>query len=200
MTDQASSLSLARAGLAARSGVDKVLPVLQRLVPIAKRLSLVVRIYAAMSAVAALMIVAAGLVLGPEGWGQWLVVLLVAAIQLVPFALLWVFASALDEAVALPGRIRENPDLMKGHAGEVAELVRESQARARDRRWLIGLPGDVWRAGKLLISTHKDLPEYGKAIRLISIPFLFATALAAGMALFQIFTAPIVLFLAALLA
>jgi hypothetical protein len=40
-----------------------------------------------------------------------------------------------------------------------------------------GLPRDVWQAGKLLLAAHRDLPDYGVAMRLISPPFLVAVAL-----------------------
>ncbi|MEZ5141702.1 MAG: hypothetical protein R2726_04170 [Acidimicrobiales bacterium] len=190
----------ARLGASARGGVDKVLPVLKKLVPIARRLGTVVRAYAGVAG-AAVVIIAIALVLsGPVGWGQWVAVTVLVAILAVPVVMLWIFATALDEAVALPDRIRENPELLQGHAVEVADLVRESHARSRQRRWLVGLPGDLWKAGRLLLGAHRDLPEYGHAIRLISVPYLFATALAAVAALMEVLMAPVVVLLAVVLA
>ena len=184
----------------ARDGVDKVLPVLRKVVPIAKRLGTVVRVYAALAAAATVVIVLAMVLSGPVGWVQWLAVLVLAGLLALPSVVLWTFAKALDEVVALPQRLRENPDVMKAHAGEVAELVRESHARSRHRRWLIGLPGDLWKGGKLLLQAHRDVPEYGHAIRLISVPYLIATGLAAVAALMEMFMAPVIVVLALLLA
>lgn len=184
----------------ARDGVDKVLPVLRKVVPIAKRLGTVVRVYAALAAAATVVIVLAMVLSGPVGWVQWLAVLLLGALLALPSVVLWTFAKALDEVVALPQRLRENPDVMKAHANEVADLVRESHARSRSRRWLIGLPGDLWKGGKLLLQAHRDVPEYGHAIRLISVPYLIATGLAAVAALMEMFMAPVIVVLALLLA
>ena len=190
----------ARVSGLARDGVDKVLPVLRKVVPIAKRLGTVVRVYAAMAAAATVVIVLAMVLSGPVGWAQWLAVLVLAGLLALPSVVLWTFARALDEVVALPARIRENPEVMMGHAAEVSDLVRESHARTRHRRWLIGLPSDLWKGGKLLLQAHHDLPEYGHAIRLISVPYLIATGLAALGALMEMFMAPVIVVLALLLA
>lgn len=189
-----------RLGSSARAGVDKVLPILEKLVPIARRLGTVVRVYAALAGAAVVVIGLAVVLSGPVGWAQWAAVTVLVAVLAAPVVLLWIFARALDEAVALPERIRENPELMRGHAGEVAQLVRESHARSRQGRWIVGLPGDIWKAGRLLLDAHRDLPEYGHAIRLISIPYLLLTAAAAVMALVEMFLAPVVVLLALLLA
>jgi hypothetical protein len=49
-----------------------------------------------------------------------------------------------------------------------------------------GFVRDTGRAGRLLLETHRDLPGYGSLLRLVSIPFLIAVAIAVFAAIFEI--------------
>ena len=170
------------------NGGRSVLTVLQGLVPVARRLVGAVRVLAVASAVAVGIIVLT--VLG-HGWPSLTVVVLLVVVVavLAPAPILLVlFHGALVEALELPAWLRRSPDLAKGHASELADLVVEahqtgSQAGGSSPR---GFVRDTGRAGRLLLETHRDLPGYGSMLRLMSIPFLVAVSLAVFAAFFEI--------------
>ncbi len=186
-----------------RSAVDSgrsttaLLGVLQRIVPLARRLVRGVRWLAISSAVSVAIIVVAPLIAGwPSVVGG--VALAVAALILagVP-VVLWLFYDALEEVLALPGWLRASPDIVRLHGRELTDLVTESRAAGREgRRTRRHLVGDGWRAGRLLLETHAEVPGYGAALRLVSVPFLVAVALAVVGALVEISLAPVVVLVA----
>ena len=86
------------------------------------------------------------------------------------------------------------------HGAELAQLVGEAAAHSRDR--LSSVPRDIYKSGRLLMKASGDLPEYGRMVRLINLPFLFvvlvsflAGFLLIGFALLLIVTTPVVLLL-----
>lgn len=177
---------LARRG---RGGIDAALRALANLLPIARRVEVVARALAIVSAGSVAFIGLALLVRGfPANWLLWFATAMVVILLATPPFILWLFASALREALLLPERLREDPDLVKAHASEISELVRQSAGRGRHQRgrWVRGLPRDLWQAGKLLLAAHRDLPDYGAAMRLISPPFLVAVALSVPGALVEV--------------
>ena len=58
---------------------------------------------------------------------------------------------------------------------------------------LTSLPADLWRSGRLLLAARADLPGYGAALTLVSVPFLLASLAAASVGLVLIVSAPAVL-------
>ena len=60
---------------------------------------------------------------------------------------------------------------MRNHGVELAQIAAETAAHTRGR--LTSVPGDIFRSGRLLMKAHGDLPEYGRLVRLINVPFLF---------------------------
>jgi len=169
----------------ALAGGRSVLVVLQRLVPLAKRLVGAVRVLAVASAVAIAVIVITGLSHGlPSAPGAVLLLVVVAVLVPAP-VLLWLFHGALREVLALPEWMRRSPDLAKGHASELADLVAESR-RSAPVEGRHGFIRDSGKAGRLLLETHRDLPGYGSLLRLISVPFLIAVALAVFAGFFEI--------------
>jgi hypothetical protein len=167
--------------------------VLGRLVPLARRLSRLVGIYVVLVGVAAFTIVAVLL------WRFWpgsladvVAHVILAALLFGPVVVLWLFHSALSEVLQIPQRLVAMPDVARDHGGELAALVRESQAR-RGRVRITALPGDLWRSGRLLLAAHDDLPGYGAVLALVSVPFLLASLASAVAGLVLIVLAPAVL-------
>jgi hypothetical protein len=183
---------VARAGAAARRRLDQGVEVLGRLVPIALRVSRIVGIYVVLVGLAASTIVVTLLVrFWPGSLFEVLAHVALAALFLAPVAMLWLFHRALAEAMHIPERLGAMPDVAREHGSELAGLVREAQV-GRGRLRLGSLPRDLWRAGRLLLAAHDDLPGYGAVLTLVSVPFLLASLAAAGIGLAQILLAPAV--------
>jgi hypothetical protein len=168
----------------ARQGGQALIGVLQRLVPLARRLVVGVRMLAI--AAAASIVVVAGVVLahGRPGAVDGTALVLLVALMVPAPVVLWIFHGALREVLALPEWLQRSPDLARGHASELAGLVAES--RRRDGRRRGGFVGDSVRAGRLLLQAHDDLPGYGAALKLVSPVFLIAVAIATIAAAAQI--------------
>jgi len=124
--------------------------------------------------------------------GLLIALLIIVGLVLAPVAVLWLFHSALAEVVRIPDRLVAVPDVAREHGTELARLVRQSHV-GRGRLNLWSLPADLWRAGRLLLAAHDDLPGYGAALTLVSVPFLLAALAAAALGLLEIALAPALL-------
>jgi hypothetical protein len=182
-----------RSAVVARRRLDQGIEVLGRLVPLARRISRAVGVYVALVAAASATIVTVLL------WRFWpgspaevVAHLVIAAVVFAPVAMLWLFQRALAEVVQIPERLAAVPDVARDHGGELARLVRDAQVR-RGRFRLTSLHADLWRAGRLLLAAHDDLPGYGAVLTLVSVPFLLASLAAACVGLVLVLTAPAVL-------
>jgi hypothetical protein len=165
-------------------GGRSVITVLQRLVPLAGRLVGAVRVLAVASAVAVVVIVATVLGHGVPSLPVAVLLVVVVAVLAPAPVVLWLFHGALREALALPEWLRRSPEVAKGHASKLADLVAESRRGAgREGR---GFFRDTTKAGRLLLETHRDLPGYGSLLRLVSIPFLIAVGIAVFAAIFEV--------------
>ncbi len=185
-----------RAAALTRRRVDDALVVLSRLVPLARRISRAVLAYAVLVGIAAVAIVVTAV------WTSWplsatdgVVVLVLAAVLGAPAVVLFLFQRALDEVVRIPSQLGAMPDVARTHGTELAALLRDAQAR-RGRVRLVALPGDLWRAGRLLLAAHDDLPGYGAVLALMSVPFLLVALLAAVVGAFELMLAPVVVLVA----
>jgi hypothetical protein len=175
---------------AARRRLDQGLAVLGRLLPIARRTSRLVGTYTALVGIAAATIVVTLLVRFPPGsLAELLAYLVLAAVVASPTVVLWLFHRALAGTVRIPARLASMPEVAREHGTELAGLLAEAQRR-RGRIRLASLPGDLWRAGRLLLAAHDDLPDYGAALSLISVPFLAGSLVAAIAGFWQIVLAP----------
>jgi hypothetical protein len=177
--------------------VSGLLAVLSRLVPLAGRMVRWVRGLALASAAAVAVIVLSAFVGGLPSVTVWTVVVLAAVVLgLVP-VVLWLFADALADVLALPGWLRASPRIVRDHGAELADLMRQARPDGSGARWgRVHTVRDGWRAGRLLLEAHDEVPGYGAALRLISVPFLVAVALAALGAVAEIVLAPSVLVVA----
>ncbi len=177
---------------AARRRLDRGLDVLGRLVPLACRLSRLVGSYVAVVAAAVATIVTTlAWRFWPESLDQVLVHGVLACLLAVPVVVLWLFHRALAEVVQIPSRLAAAPSVARDRAGELAVLVREAQLRRGGLR-LSALPRDLWRAGRLLLAAHDELPGYGAVLTIVSVPFLLAALAAAVAGLVEIVLAPAV--------
>lgn len=174
--------------------VSGLLTVLAGLVPVARRLVRGVRWLTLASAVAVAVIVASPLLAGwPSVWGWAGLAAALVALVWAP-VVLWVFADALGEVLALPGWLRASPSIVRDHGAELADLAAQARSdRAAGQRRRVHTVRDGWRAGRLLLEAHAEVPGYGAALKLISVPFLVLVVLAALAAVAEIVVAPAVL-------
>jgi hypothetical protein len=181
-----------RTAVATRRRVDQGVEVLRRLVPLSLKLSRAVGAYVVLVGVAAAVIVLTLLWrFWPGSWADALGFLVLAALLAGPVAVLWLFHRVLREVVLIPASLNAMPDVARDHGAELASLVRAAQARRGGMR-LATLPGDLWRAGRLLLAAHDDLPGYGAVLKLVSVPFLLMSLAAALAGLAIVFLAPAV--------
>ena len=168
-----------RAARRARDGGESLLRVLQRLVPLARYLVGAVRLLIVASIASIVIVAAVVLAHGVPSMSTAVLLVLVLALLVPAPVILWMFHGALREALALPEWLRSSPDVVKGHASELADLVVEA------RRPSSGAQGhlfrDSFRAGRLLLEAHDDLPGYGALLRLVS-PFFLVLVLVASVA------------------
>jgi hypothetical protein len=192
VSEARSTSRITGAARAARSGYDRAIDLLERLVPIASRLERVMRVFGYLVVVSALVIVATLLAVDMPGtvwtWGLLVVVLLVL---LVAPAIILLFASMLREALRLPGQFRALPDVAPARARELTSLARE--ARDWRRREQVGsVPRDTWRAGRLLNALRKELPGVSVLLSIARVPFMILVAIAMLVGLTELFLAPMV--------
>ena len=167
------SAATARAGQAG-AAITAVLP---KLIPLARRLVSFVRLVVWASIVSAIVILLSVLSLDvPRTATPWLALLVVGAILVTPAIVLGMFRGALEEVLELPEWLRSSPDLVRQHGGELAGLVRQANGDTPGQGRAGGF--GVFRAGRLLLQAHKDLPQYGGLLKLMSVPFLFAVFVA----------------------
>jgi hypothetical protein len=101
------------------------------------------------------------LALYDEGW-----MVSVAALAAIPAVVLFLFSTALTEAVALPGRLRDAP-------ADAAELRASLAQLSRARRG--GLFRPLWRTGRAAAGARELVTPWAPLLPLVSLPFLAAT-------------------------
>jgi hypothetical protein len=183
----------------ARDGYERAIDVLERLVPLARAIRGGVLAYAVLVGLAGLVI--AGVILwadAPSTAWTWLAFVVLVGFLLAPSAVLVSFALVLGESLKLPDKLRRLPDVAPQRANELAELVAEARLRERTLS-LRSLPGDSWRAGRLLISLRDDVPWAGALLHLARIPYLILVAAAFAVGFVQVLLAPVFVFYALLI-
>jgi hypothetical protein len=180
-----SSGSGARLTAGAARGYGRAVELLDRLVPLAHRIHRTVLWFAVLVAACAAAVSVTFLVLDVPGtwwtWGLWLVLAVVLAL---PPTVLFLFARMLREALALPAKLRSLPEVGPAHAAELSRLASEAARREPGTR-LRSLPRDGWRAARLLLRAHDDVPYAGALLSIVRVPFLIAVgaAFVAGLAI-----------------
>jgi hypothetical protein len=197
VADGSPAAASARAGLA-RTGTA-ALAVLDRVVPIAARIVGVLNVYSWVvigASVVILVITAA--VTRPVTVGSVIPYLILVVALAIPGLSLRLFHSAMVEVLQMPDWLKTSPDLMRAHGGELAQLAGQAAVRSRER--LTSLPRDIFRSGRILMKAHGELPDYGRMIRLINLPFLFVVLVSflvgfmiVALAFFMIVSLPVVI-------
>jgi hypothetical protein len=158
--------------------LDRLVDVLNRIVPVAAAIRRATLRVALVGAVAGAVIVYAALRDGaPEATRGWLAAVVVVALAAAPSLVLGAFWLLLRELVELPERIRRMPGEGRAHAEELGRLARE--ARHPRQGGVRRLPVLIWRTLRLSSSSRELLTPYAPLLPLLSIPFLAAVAFAA---------------------
>ena len=113
-----------------------------------------------------------------------LLVVVVALLVPAP-VVLWMFHGALREALELPEWLRRSPEVAKGHASELADLVAESRRTGptEGRRGFVARH----RPGRAAAARDpRDLPGYGSLLRLVSSRSSSPVAIAVFAAIFEV--------------
>lgn len=182
---------LDRARSTSRAAADRAVAVLDRLIPLARRLGRVVRLFGILVALAAATIAVVLLWgLRPSDPAGWIGFIAVGAVLAAPPVVLLVFASVLRDVLELPAKLRETPEIGRLEAGELTTLAREAASRRVPHESPRAFPLDLWRAGKLMISARGELIGWGVVMRLASLPFLVAVWFAFMLGLFELVAAP----------
>jgi hypothetical protein len=181
----------------ASPALERVVEVLNRIIPVAATIRRATLRVALVGAVAGGLIVYAALREGvPEATRGWLAAVVVIALAAGPPLVLGTFWLLLSEVVELPDRIRRMPGETRAHAEELGRLARE--ARGPRRRRARRVPGLVWRTLRLTGSSRELLTPYAPLLPLLSVPFLTAVAFAALGVVVEVAIALLVLFVLAL--
>ena len=78
---------------------------------------------------------------------------------------------------------------------ELASLAREAGSRPQHER-VGSIPGDSWRAGRLLNALRKEVPGVSVLLSIARVPFMIMVGVAILVGAFQIAMTPLVVFVA----
>lgn len=177
----------------ARRGWDRAVALLERLVPLTRAVYGAVVVFTILVAASGLVMALAVLLADPPGtWWTGLGWLAVTAALLGPAAVLFVFSRMLREVLGLPAKLRALPEVGPAHAADLARLAGEAASRPKGTR-LRSLPRDTWRAARLALRAHDDVPYVGVLLSIVRLPFLVLVVVAAGLGLGQLVFAPLTL-------
>lgn len=181
-----------------RRNYDRAVDVLDRLVPIARALRGALLVYAllALAAVVAIMVLVYRRD-APEVWFTWGGFLLLAGVLALAPAVLLVFVWMLGEVLELPAKLRALPDVGPARAGELAELAREARRPDPPGERSRSVPGDLWRAVRLMLDLYGALPLPGPIAAILRWSLLVAVTVAAVAAFVEIVLALLLLAAAA---
>lgn len=181
----------------AGGALDRVVGVLERVVPVAAAIRRGTLRMALAGAAAGAVIVYAVLRDGlPDPTDRIVGTIVVIALAAAPPLVLGAFWLLLRELVELPERIRRLPGEGREHVEELGRLTRE--ARDARQRGFARLPGMIWRLTRLTGSSRELLTPYAPLLPLLSVPFLTAVVFAAVGVFVEIAIAVVVLLVLAL--
>ena len=171
--------------------LDRLLGILDRVVPAARSVRLAVTVLAGLAAGSVLLLaVAIRVGAGPLNVVGWLGLLGLAGILVVPSFLLIGLRWLLTGLVELPDRLRQEPGLRKDQVQHLAALAAGedpgSPGVPRSRTLRLGT------AVRVLLSARGDLLAYTVLLRLASVPYLIVAGLAAVAAVVEVVTLPLV--------
>lgn len=168
-----------------RRRVDRVLAVLERVLPVARGIRFAVTALAVGAAGAvALFVSAMALVRTPDDALGWLLLLVVAGVFLIPPVLLAGARFLVSGIIELPERLRSEPGLRRDQLQELAALAAGRTAGAAEVPE--GRLRRTWSAAKVVTGARGDLLAYTALLRLASLSYLASSLVAAGFAVLEI--------------
>jgi hypothetical protein len=169
---------------------DRLVSLLERLVPLAAALArgvlALVVLGLGAAAVLAVALFREGL---PDGDAEVAGTGVALAFALAPPLVLVALLLALREVVALPTRLRAIPGEGREHAVELGRLAREARSAERPGR---RFPVLLWRLGRTLGSGREVLMPWVPLMPLLSVPFLVLSLAAAAAVLLEALLALVV--------
>jgi hypothetical protein len=167
--------------------LDRLVRVLERLVPLAAALTRAVRVLLLASAASAVVIAVVlfrdGL---PEGGEEVVLTAIGLAAAAAPPIVLLVLFLALRELLELPARVRSLPETGRERAAELGRLAQEA-AEAEGSWWRV--PLILWRLGAVAGSARELLTPWAPLLPLLSVPFLLLSTAAAAAAVLEVVVA-----------
>jgi hypothetical protein len=177
---------------------DRVLAIVGRLMPVARRVHQGIGVLVVAGAVAAVFIAGVAAVLSTgEASGRLFGALVLALFLAVPALVLWAFRRALGEVLLLPEKLRRYPDLVRGHAPELARMALAARGDGRRAGRRGGLLRDVGRSVRLLyqlVRAKGDVPDRRALLPLVSVPFLIAVLASVAAVILEVAFAGLLLF------
>lgn len=178
-------------GAGSSGRLDRVIAVLDRVVPWARVARATITTIASAAAGSVAVFAVAAVVGGPElnevGWFAGLVLI---AVLLLPSVALVGLRMILSTVIGLPERLRSEPGLRRDQVVHLAALAGGSDPRTGEQQ--LSRPRRGWRAARLLVSARADLLEYALVLRVLSLPYLVLSFGAALGALAEIAVLPLV--------
>lgn len=171
--------------------LDRLLGILDRVVPAARVVRLAVTVLAGLAAGSVLLLgVAMAVAAGPLNVIGWLALLGLLAVLVIPSFLLLGLRWLLSGLVDLPDRLRQEPGLRRDQVQHLAALAAgedpTSPGVPRSRSMRLGT------AVRILFSARGDLLAYTVLLRLASLSYLVVAAVAAAAAVAEVIVLPVV--------
>jgi hypothetical protein len=110
----------------------------------------------------------------PDGGEERVEVVIALVLASLPPLVLGAFWLAVREVAELPARLRSLPETGRAQASELGQIAGEARTGGT---WL-RFPRLLWRFGFVAASARETLTPWAPLLPLLSVPFLFATAVA----------------------
>lgn len=168
-----------------RRHVDRVLGVLDRVMPVARGVRFAVTALAVAAGVSVVLFaLAMALVRTPGDVLGWVLLVVVTGIFLIPSLVLVGARFLVSGVVGLPDRLRTEPGLRRDQLQQLGDLA---AGRADPSGAPTGGPlRRAWAAGKVVVGARTDLLGYTALLRLASLSYLVSTLVAAGFAVLEV--------------
>jgi len=166
---------IGRGPAVAGDALGRVVPLLERITPLAARAGRLAAGLVALSVLATLVIVlAVAGWLAPRQGSDWLLVALVGGALLVPAGVLGLMWLTLRELVELPAKLLGLPEATSQSRDRLGRVV---TGLRRGRRGVRSGARSLWSLGGLLLSARDWLEIYAPIVQIVNFPFLLLVLL-----------------------
>ena len=167
---------IGRGPVVASDALGRVVPLLERITPLAARAARLAAGLVVLSLLATLVVaVAVAGWLAPREEADWLLLALIAGAMLFPAGVLGLMWLTLRELVELPAKLLGLPGTTAQTRDRLGRVV---AGLRRGRRGVRGGARSLWGLGGLLLSARDWLEIYAPIVQIVSLPFLLLVALA----------------------